>query len=510
MKKLFFLLSFVLLLVGCNGDDINDLNNKYNQLSKEQQELLEEQNRQADLLRNYETLLNALQSKLTVSDVEDTSNGYKIVFSDGSEIQLTNGHTPVFSLGDNGNWYVDGEDSGVKASGTDGQTPDIEIVDGYWHIDGQNTDVKAEGVDGSNGESSPAITGIIIQGSNMVFNFSNDTHIVVPMGQNASADYSHGFFIINEGWFGHEQGSVNFYRYGTNQIETGLFPTASSDEKALGVTTQYAAIYNGKLYLISKQGALVAVDSKTMQEIGRIDNFNTVAKDGRAFCGVNANLGLVSTADGIYKLNLNPLSVGDKIEGISGQVGELLQYRQHVFAVMAGKIHAINTSTWAIDKTFDNGRGGLTVSKDGMVWSSNGNVLLKINPLTLEMETVTMPSGVSVTYNSMAWTASSLSASKQENALFFRNGLNVYKYIIGDITSLNTPLFTVPSGRMAYGAGIGVDPKNNQVIFSSIDGYGTSAARNNLYFYDGTTGSLKKDIFYEHYWFPAMIVFPED
>lgn len=35
--------------------------------------------------------------------------------------------------------------------------------------------------------------------------------------------YADGFFIINEGWFGHENGSVNFYKYGEDTIRTNVF-----------------------------------------------------------------------------------------------------------------------------------------------------------------------------------------------------------------------------------------------------------------------------------------------
>ena len=117
---------------------------------------------------------------------------------------------------------------------------------------------------------------------------------------------------------------------------------------------------------------------------------------------------------------------------------------------------------------------------------------------------------IKASYNDWAWTAGSLTASKQENALFFVSGMNVYKYVIGDITSLETPLFTVPAGRMIYGTGMNVDPTSNQVIVTTIVGYGADSAKNNLYFYDGTTGSLKKNLFYEGIWFPSVILFSEN
>ncbi len=64
------------------------------------------------------------------------------------------GHSPVITIGDNGNWFIDGIDTEVTAKGEkgeDGQVPEITIEDGYWHIDGMNTDVLAEGAKGENG-----------------------------------------------------------------------------------------------------------------------------------------------------------------------------------------------------------------------------------------------------------------------------------------------------------------------------------------------------------------------
>lgn len=70
------------------------------------------------------------------------------------------GTTP--QIGDNGNWWIDGEDTGKPAigkdgidgtDGTDGRTPNIEIGDnGNWFIDGEDTGKPAFGKDGQNGK----------------------------------------------------------------------------------------------------------------------------------------------------------------------------------------------------------------------------------------------------------------------------------------------------------------------------------------------------------------------
>jgi hypothetical protein len=69
-------------------------------------------------------------------DGEDGKNGTNGV----------DGLTPF--IGENGNWWVGTEDTGVQAEGRAGFTP--EIRDGEWYIGGSNTGVKAEGKDGKN------------------------------------------------------------------------------------------------------------------------------------------------------------------------------------------------------------------------------------------------------------------------------------------------------------------------------------------------------------------------
>ena len=54
-------------------------------------------------------------------------------------------------IGDNGNWFLNGEDSGIPATGIPGQTPNIG-PDGNWWIGDFNTGIQAQGITGANGE----------------------------------------------------------------------------------------------------------------------------------------------------------------------------------------------------------------------------------------------------------------------------------------------------------------------------------------------------------------------
>ena len=69
------------------------------------------------------------------------------------------GHTPEITIGDNGNWYIDGEDTGMPSrgeagpDGKPGHTPEVTIGDnGNWYIDGVDTGKPARGPQGDDGE----------------------------------------------------------------------------------------------------------------------------------------------------------------------------------------------------------------------------------------------------------------------------------------------------------------------------------------------------------------------
>ena len=135
-----------LLIVACSDDDLS--------WKKEIEEIKAELNAQNELI-------NTLQHNLTVSSIQQGDNSYTITFSDGTSVQLNNGITPIVSIGDNYHWFINGEDTGISAkgtdgldgtNGTDGQTPTIEISDdGFWIINGTNTGVSAKGTDGLDG-----------------------------------------------------------------------------------------------------------------------------------------------------------------------------------------------------------------------------------------------------------------------------------------------------------------------------------------------------------------------
>lgn len=101
---------------GCSDydDDINSVNERVDEVRS-----------------TLEALQTQVNEGATISGVEKTDNGVKVTLSDGKTFELTNGKdgadgaagTPgsVITIGENGNWFIDGKDSGWRAQGEKGE-----------------------------------------------------------------------------------------------------------------------------------------------------------------------------------------------------------------------------------------------------------------------------------------------------------------------------------------------------------------------------------------------------
>ena len=160
MKKLLSLVFCGLLLFGCSDkyddsalrNDLNDLENRVTKL----EELCKQMNTNISSLQK---IVDALQDNLSISKVEQVSDGYIIHFSDGSTATIKNGKNsedaPIIGVKKDtdgiyywtldGEWLTDEKGNKVKAQGTDGK----DGVDGEDGNDGANGE---DGVDGTNGK----------------------------------------------------------------------------------------------------------------------------------------------------------------------------------------------------------------------------------------------------------------------------------------------------------------------------------------------------------------------
>ncbi|SDW12619.1 protein of unknown function [Lutibacter oricola] len=151
----------------------------FNSCNKKLEEEIDELRDEINLNRN---LINKLSDNLFINFIENIENGYKIYFSDDSSITIKNGEIPVIFIGENGNWIINGEDSGNQAQGSIGESPDIIIGEsGNWIINGEDSGVKALGEDG---QDSTEIISISYSELMFSFYFNDGSIIEVPVDLN--------------------------------------------------------------------------------------------------------------------------------------------------------------------------------------------------------------------------------------------------------------------------------------------------------------------------------------
>lgn len=249
-------------------------------------------------ISSLQSIVEALQNGKSVSNVEETATGYVITFSDGSNITLkhgqdgTNGQNataPVIGMAESeGAYYwtvtIDGktqfmENNGKKVPVT-GNTPKMGVDEnGYWTVDTGNGPEQVKDEDGNpiparTGATGSFISYVVYTDKSIKFIFSDGTTITLPKDLGPKADdkaqpkvEAKGFYIVNEGWFGHDKGSVNYFeKNGTSYTPHYRAFKAANPDTELGNTTCYGAIWGDNFYLISKQdNRLVIADAQNLK-----------------------------------------------------------------------------------------------------------------------------------------------------------------------------------------------------------------------------------------------------
>ena len=222
MKSLLSLLLCSLLLFGCSDkyDDSalrNDLNDLENRVAK-----LEELCKQINTnISSLQKIVEALQDNLSISKVEQISDGYIIHFSDGSTATIKNGKdsgdAPVVGVKQDADgcyywtlddeWLTDEDGNKTKAHGTDGKdgiTPQLKIENGRWMLSMDNgktwTDIgQATGADGKDGEdgtdgedgvdgkdgTNGIFKNVREDDDNVYFTLEDDSVITIPKSDNS-------------------------------------------------------------------------------------------------------------------------------------------------------------------------------------------------------------------------------------------------------------------------------------------------------------------------------------
>ena len=367
-------------------------------------------------------------------------------------------------------------------------------------------------------------------------------NVVAPDRTVAADRYTDGTFWLNEDWFGHANGSINYLTADGNIIYRAF--QAQNSDKTFGVTSQFGTIYADRLVVMSKQGnRCVVADANTLQQLAAFDE---IGGDGRACVGTNGKIYL-GTTQGIRPLYLSDYSLGSFIEDIaagsaySNQIGNMVAAGHYVFAMRQDTgVLIIDSDTDEYVKTLGtdvvNNPQGIAVDCNGQVWlcgtdGSDRGYLYRIDPATLEVaETVILPDGQYMEAQWSTWRSSNFFALKKQPVLIFgaefdRKGWSgdnkYYSWTIGDVTDgvANTSLiFDFPANLQGCDektmqrpyATVGFDERANRLLIATTHGYSSAYRYNWLHTVDPTTAKIESSIqLKDYYWFPAMPIFPD-
>jgi hypothetical protein len=448
-------------------------------------------------------------------------------------------------------------------------TNDDACIDIGWAVDREGKPVDLPGVDfvkvytgvlqtnGWLGECSTEVMGV------------EDLHLLTPSaGTNEGGGVQEadsqpnppvraaGFYVLNEGWFGHaDPGSVNYFDvdYDNNTLTPHyrIYQEANKDDgnKGLlrGTTSQFATIWGDNVYILAKQGTTVTIaDAKTFKTK---KTFGLNGQQPNFFLGVDEKKGYIGTRTsgvngGISIVDLESMTVTGTVPGIVYQIGNMCMSDGKIFALADRKVYVIDPQTDQLIKTISETYDGrkrfnrICKSLDGQIWIvGNGVVttgakghLARLNPTTLELEEkIEFPDGFAIGENWGAFNAGDLCASTQRNLLYWSNGTRILQYDV-DHGTFNTDFFALGTSEykqaqeILYGAGMRVDPLTDELILTTCQkGYGVNYAYNWVYRVspqgqllsrtelfgnnsNDNTGGNRGD---RYYWFPAIPFFQD-
>lgn len=362
----------------------------------------------------------------------------------------------------------------------------------------------------------PSRSKVILELSNDLGKVTLENKVIVP-----GADYSKGCLIINEGWFGHESGSISFYNYEKNSIEHWCYKNQNFGD-VLGVTSQSATLWNGKLYVCSKEdNQLVVMDPKTLyaeKSCGKLANYQAYE-----FIGLNEDYGVITHGGYFSRVNLKTfetitlMAVGNTYAG----TGSGIAYNGKLLLNVKGqKIYKIDIETlcgdlsqynWGnplpfetLDITTTGGTRFVQCNDNNLytVESTGGkNNLVKIKP-DFQIEKAAMRDDYSP--SSFGAYREASFCGTPDGTFYYLAGSKIYKATFENPAPQEALTDYTKEGYGFYGAGIRVNPKTNELLAMYLTG---DYQKNLLVRFNAATGEKISEIAYDGYYFPATFIF---
>ncbi|MCD7900958.1 MAG: DUF5074 domain-containing protein [Bacteroides sp.] len=345
----------------------------------------------------------------------------------------------------------------------------------------------------------------------------------------SGADYNGKYLIVNEGWFGHESGNITAFDPTDKSVEQWAFRTQNYGT-TFGTTSQSATIWNGKLYVCSKDGkSLTVVDPQTLyleKQSGSILG----GRQAYEFIGINEQYGILTANADVYRVDLNTLKAEQIMmsDGYNGSGSGYVWGDKLLINIKGRKVHVVDLDkvlgdlsgySWinyfpftTIDVTTS---GGCRFVKgaDGNLYTIESTTtehnLVRIKP-DLSIEKTPVRSDYSPSSFSFYREASFCGTGK-DNDFYYVAGGEIYKCSFNNAAPQEPFVNYDKAGYSLYGAGIRVNPNNGELVatYLSMNSPGHADYYQNTFVrFDGSTGEILSETEYEGYWFPGTVVFP--
>lgn len=361
------------------------------------------------------------------------------------------------------------------------------------------------------------------------------------------SDYTDGILFLNEGWFGHDTGSLNFLS-NNGEWTYDVFARNNADRR-LGVTSQYGQCFGDKVYVVSKQsegdgeaagGVFTVMDAATMKFVSQINRLPDDQTQPRAFCAWDEHKGYLSTKDRIYTIDLDKMEATGVVPGTDVYTsfdsnGEMLRYGNRVFAVRESSgVDAIDPATDDVVKIPAELAEAFAVTPDGSLYvatRNESNEFMKISTESLCVtEVFDIDSGRSKIVSIWnTWRKAPLAADITSNIVYYvtqkasdesMNGPRTVARYNFDTKQFDEEFITLPGvadGEEAdwvlYGEGVSVDPASGYILLTAVEaGYGSHYSKNRVFVADPVTGKIlvgRTHVLEDAYWFPAMALYPD-
>ena len=294
-----------------------------------------------------------------------------------------------------------------------------------------------------------------------------------------TARFTSGAFLLNEGNFGNETGTLTYIDASKQFVLDSAYIRVNGTK--LGNVCQDMAFANGKVYIISQngpknggEGLLTIADAKTLEK-HKVINDATLAKDWPTHIAVvhsriylRGNSGIYrGTEEGSFKL-IPGTEQANKLRMVT--IGELV-----IATTSTNKLLVIQDEE--VKQTFTLPEGspsGLALAPDGQLWLSYSkpNTLAKVSVSAsgvkiLDKHTTTQSLDKKYTATSAIFARANQIFFTEQSSVIYRHDFST-----GETKEIVDVQKVDKQAKMYYNS-LGIDPKTGHIYYASFGDYST-------------------------------------